>query len=72
MSYIAKISMEAIVVGLLFGAILAIAIYFYPVKTPFLAFMVGIVVGIAGHLLMEAMGVNAWYVKNGAAALKGK
>lgn len=70
MSYIAKLGVEAIVVGLLFGAILAIAVYFHPIKTPVRAFVVGIIVGIAGHLLMETIGMNAWYVKNGAAALK--
>lgn len=70
MSYITKVGVEAIVVGLLFGAILAIAVYFHPIKTPVRAFMVGIVVGIVGHVLMETIGVNAWYIKNGAAALK--
>lgn len=70
MSYIAKLGMEAVVVGLLIGAILAISVYFHPIKTPVRAFVVGIIVGIVGHMLMETIGMNAWYVKNGAAALK--
>jgi hypothetical protein len=66
-AYYGSVLIEALVVGALLAAMLAIATVLYPIDGPQRAIWIGIVVGALTHLLFEVTKANRWYCTNGAA-----
>jgi hypothetical protein len=64
LAYLVSVGAEALVVGAVLGALLAVAVAIYPFGESMTdAAVVGFAVGMCVHVLFELTRGNAWYCK---------
>jgi len=67
-AYYGSVMLEAVVVGGMLAALMAMAIVVYPLRdAPGKAAILGFVLGAMTHGLFEVSKANTWYCDNGAA-----
>lgn len=66
---VARVAVEAAVVGVVFAALLLLASLMVRLQGPWTIALAGWTAGVLGHLAFEALGANAWYCTNGAACM---
>jgi hypothetical protein len=67
MHYIPRLLLEIFTVSMALAVMLTITNIIYPIQNTSRAFLVGAVLGALFHLGCELLGVNVWYIRNGAA-----
>jgi ABC-type uncharacterized transport system permease subunit len=62
-----SVILEALVVGVVLGMLMALSHAVYPIRGRSSAFVTGLVLGMVFHIVCEMTSVNSWYCTHGTA-----
>lgn len=64
-----SVLVEAVIVGIFLGLLLALSHAIYPIRDRSSAFVTGVILGMMFHIVCEMTSVNAWYCVHGTACV---